>query len=152
MYNSRCWQPGRSSPRKALILIDKFPNLLTITPMETGHEKIASGLEGVVVAETRLSEVDGERGRLILAGHDVEEIAGKLSFEEVCLLFWTGKLPDQTQTDQLKAQLGQARLQAFRRIERLGDALLASDGMDALRASVGHLKPEGSANDPIQLT
>ena len=29
------------------------------------------GLDGVVVADTRLSEVDGERGRLIIAGHDI---------------------------------------------------------------------------------
>ena len=36
---------------------------------------MANGLEGVIAAETRLSDVDGERGRLILAGHDVEALA-----------------------------------------------------------------------------
>ena len=36
----------------------------------------ASGLEGVVVADTRLSEVDGERGRLVVAGHDIEALTG----------------------------------------------------------------------------
>ena len=47
---------------------------------------VASGLEGVVVADTALSEVDGERGRLVIAGHDVEAIAGQRSFEELCAL------------------------------------------------------------------
>ena len=45
---------------------------------------VASGLEGVVVADTALSEVDGERGRLVIAGHDVEALGGKRSFEELC--------------------------------------------------------------------
>ena len=53
-----------------------------------------SGLEGVVVADTRLSEVDGERGRLVVAGHDIEQLAGARSFEEVTGLLWSGALPD----------------------------------------------------------
>ena len=39
-------------------------------------QSAGSGLEGVVVADTTLSEVDGERGRLVIAGHDVERLAG----------------------------------------------------------------------------
>ena len=35
----------------------------------------ASGLEGVVVADTRLSHVDGERGELFIAGSRVEDLA-----------------------------------------------------------------------------
>jgi citrate synthase len=85
-----------------------------------------SGLEGVVVAETKLSEVDGEKGRLILAGHDAEDIAGKLTFEEAAALFGHGAL-------------GEARRDAYARIATLGDALSRSDGMDALRSAVAHL-------------
>jgi citrate synthase len=36
---------------------------------------MSDGLEGVVAAETRLSRVDGNAGRLIVAGHDIEELA-----------------------------------------------------------------------------
>jgi citrate synthase len=46
----------------------------------------ANGLEGVEVARTALSDVDGERGRLVIAGHDVEALAGRASFEDVCLM------------------------------------------------------------------
>ena len=52
-----------------------------------------AGLEGIVVAATRLSEVDGERGRLIIGGFPVEELAPHASFEEVLFLLWHGRLP-----------------------------------------------------------
>ena len=41
------------------------------------------GLDGVVAASTRVSEVDGEAGRLLLAGYPVEELAPSARFEEV---------------------------------------------------------------------
>ena len=53
-----------------------------------------TGLEGVVVADTRLSDVDGERGRLVIAGHDVEALAESHRFEEVCALLWDAPVAD----------------------------------------------------------
>ncbi|WP_437679530.1 citrate/2-methylcitrate synthase [Sorangium sp. So ce131] len=102
---------------------------------------LASGLEGVVVAETRLSEVDGERGRLTLAGHDVEELAGEggATFEDVCGLLWRGALPAPAEREALRAAIAEGRARAFALLGRLGDALEAPDGMDALRAAVAHL-------------
>lgn len=109
--------------------------------MESGS---ASGLEGVVVAETVLSEVDGERGRLVIAGQDVEAIAGARSFEEHCAALWAA-LPGAIPAGGLRAALGRARVWAFERIEGLGRALLTPDGMDALRGGLGQLP---SAADP----
>ena len=48
---------------------------------------VHNGLEGVVVAETRLSRVDGERGELVIAGYRVEELAER-SFEDVVALLF----------------------------------------------------------------
>jgi citrate synthase len=45
------------------------------------------GLEGVVAAETRLSQVDGERGELVVAGHRLEDLTQR-NFEEVIALLW----------------------------------------------------------------
>ena len=42
---------------------------------------VMPGLENVVAAETRLSDVDGAAGKLVIAGADVERLAG--GFEEV---------------------------------------------------------------------
>ena len=50
-------------------------------------------MEGVVAAATRLSHVDGEAGRLILAGYAAEDLAPQASFEEVVYLFLEGRLP-----------------------------------------------------------
>ena len=99
------------------------------------------GLEGVVVAETRLSDVDGERGRLVIAGHDVERLAGTVTFEEVCGLLWGRPAAE------VQAAIGRGRAHAFERIPRLGDALSRADGMDALRATLGQLVPGG---EPIE--
>ena len=46
-----------------------------------------AGLEGVVVADTVLSEVDGERGRLVVRGGSLSEFAGELGFEEATASF-----------------------------------------------------------------
>jgi citrate synthase len=104
--------------------------------MDANRKAGAGGLEGVVVAETRLSDVDGERGKLVIAGRDVEEVAGKLRFAEVAALLWG------TDAAAARAGLAEGRALAFERIARLGDALSLADGMDALRASMAHLSAD----------
>ncbi|MBI5518194.1 MAG: citrate synthase [Deltaproteobacteria bacterium] len=93
----------------------------------------ASGLEGVVVADTLASDVDGARGRLVIAGHDVETLAFTHTFAQTAALLW--RRPEEG----LERALGEARARAFALLPRLGDALGAPDGMDALRASTAHL-------------
>ena len=60
----------------------------------TNRTPSASGLEGVIAAETRLGEVDGERGHLVIAGHDVERLAGAVTFEDVVSLLAGGNVGD----------------------------------------------------------
>jgi len=53
----------------------------------------------------------------------------------------------------LRAALGAARVEAFDRVARLGDALATGDGMDALRAATAHLAATGEpARDAVRLT
>jgi citrate synthase len=106
----------------------------------------ASGLDGVVVAETRLSDVDGERGRLVVAGRDVERLAGEVSFEEAAALLW------EMDPRAVRAGLAEGRARAFERIGGLGDALGHADGMDALRASVAHLSEGQGFGTPAAIT
>ncbi len=87
-----------------------------------------SGLEGVVAAETRLSDVDGEAGQLVIAGARVEALA-RLPYEEALGRLW----------GQPGVDLGPARVSAFGLLPRLAAALDAPDGMDALRGAVGQL-------------
>lgn len=96
------------------------------------------GLEGVVVAETELSEVDGEAGRLLIAGSRVEDLAGRVPFEDVCGRLWA--VPE--------VRLGPARVRAFEGLSRIGDALDAPGAMGALRAGVAHCRPDPPAAWP----
>src|SRR6185312_17499022 len=55
---------------------------------------VSRGLEGIVANTTRLSDVVGDKGQLIYAGYDINELAGKVSYEEVVFLLWNNKLPN----------------------------------------------------------
>jgi len=63
------------------------------------------GLEGVVAADTRLSDVRGEEGVLIYAGYNINELAGKVCFEEVIHLLHENKLPNREELTALKRKL-----------------------------------------------
>ena len=113
----------------------------------------ASGLEGIVVAETGVSDVDGERGRLVIRGHSVEELSANFTFEDVCGLVWTGTLPSPKDRDAIRESLARARADAFAMLPLLGNAVSLADSMDALRASTAHLVAQGDdRRDRVQLT
>jgi citrate synthase len=95
------------------------------------------GLEGVVAAETEVSEVDGANGRLIYrGGYLIEDLAPVVTFEEVAYLLWHGELPTATELDALKKQMAASRLLN----SAASGALEASDPnvnpMDVLRTVV----------------
>jgi citrate synthase len=67
------------------------------------------GLEGVVAAQTRLSDVRGDIGQLIYCGYDINELAGKVTFEEVVHLLHYFHLPNKKELADLKATLAEFR-------------------------------------------
>src|SRR5438445_583633 len=69
----------------------------------------AKGLDGVVAATTRLSDVRGDVGQLIYCGYDINELAGKVTFEEVVHLLHHDHLPNRKELDELKGLLAQKR-------------------------------------------
>jgi citrate synthase len=104
-------------------------------------EASASGLDGVVVADTNISDVDGERGRLVIAGADVEQLALSSDFETAAARVLAAG--GATDVNDLRGSLARARTAAWELVPRLGDALEAADGMDALRAALAHLRATG---------
>ncbi len=70
---------------------------------------VGKGLEGIVIAESSLSFVDGQKGRLFYRGYDVPELSAKCSFEEVAYLLWYGALPIQSQLDEFMARMAAKR-------------------------------------------
>jgi citrate synthase len=97
-----------------------------------------SGLEGVVAAVTRLSDVDGERGELVVAGYQIGELAGRATFEETTWLLWHGELPAAAQLDEFRSALAAERDLPPATITLLRDCVRAGvDPMDALRIAAG---------------
>ena len=66
---------------------------------------LSRGLEGIVANTTRLSDVIGDKGQLIYAGYDINELAGKVSYEEVVYLLWNNKLPNRSELERCTEQL-----------------------------------------------
>ena len=106
---------------------------------------MSQGLDGVVVAETHISGIDGERGRLWIRGWDVEDLARRTGFEGALALLWEGELPDAESEAHWRVRLGRARVRAARTLERCRAALDTDDAMEALRAT--DRAPRGHALD-----
>jgi citrate synthase len=98
------------------------------------------GLEGVVAAQTRLSQVDGKAGQLIIAGFPLEEIAPRASFEEMVYLLWTDDLPNSRQLSEFREALAQNRSLPQAAMDLLiASASAKTNSMDALRIAAGAL-------------
>ncbi len=67
------------------------------------------GLEGVVVARSRLCSIDGHNGILIYSGYDVGDLAEHSSYEEVCFLTLHGRLPLREEMDEFVSDLAAHR-------------------------------------------
>ena len=67
--------------------------------------EIERGLEGVVIAKSAITFIDGQQGILRYRGIDINELATKSNFEEVTYLLWNGKLPNKGQLSEFKKEL-----------------------------------------------
>ncbi len=98
---------------------------------------MAMGLDGIVAADTVLSDVDGEGGRLVIRGRTLDELVGRWTFEEAVALLWNGffdDLPADT-----RSALGQARVVVFGEVAALDGGVLALPAMEAVRALTARL-------------
>ena len=78
-------------------------------PMPEDKPIINTGLRGVIVASTKISDVDGAAGKLIYRGYLAKDLAGQVSFEEVAHLLLFEKLPAADALRNFKAQLAAER-------------------------------------------
>ncbi len=63
------------------------------------------GLEEIVAAQTRISDIDGKLGKLWYAGYSIDDLAEHSSFEEVTFLLQHGRLPSRDELDDLTEQM-----------------------------------------------
>jgi citrate synthase len=101
--------------------------------------RVDSGLDGVIVADTVMSEVDGEAGRLTVRGHAVEELIAKRGFEGVAALLWEGYAEGGGDEAAVRDGLAAARVQAFAQVPKLLAATRGLNPVEALRVGIGML-------------
>ncbi|MFB9950810.1 citrate synthase/methylcitrate synthase [Rhizobium puerariae] len=105
-----------------------------------------NGLEDVVAAETSLSDVDGEAGRLIIRGISLDRLVEHAAYEEVAALLLDGLLDRSVTAGDLKARLGRARMDVFTHVRALDATLLELPPVDAMRSLIARL-PDGEDFD-----
>jgi citrate synthase len=67
------------------------------------------GLREVIAADTAISDIDGELGRLWYVGYDIADLAEHATFEEVVYLLHNRRLPNQDELDDLNEFLVDSR-------------------------------------------
>ena len=102
---------------------------------------ISKGLDDIIVEESTISYVDGEKGRLIYRGFDIETLAKHSNFEEVAYVVWNGDLPTKSQYEELKKQLAANRSIPGEVLSILKLLPKSTHPMDAMKAAVSALAP-----------
>jgi citrate synthase len=97
------------------------------------------GLEGIVANTTRLSDVIGDKGQLIYCGYDINELAGKVSYEEVVYLLWNNRLPNREELERCVNQLRSLRKLPEGLIDFIKNAPKNAAPMDVMRTAVSML-------------
>ena len=97
------------------------------------------GLRNIEVADTRISSIDGEKGKLIYRGYDILDLAKKSNFEETAYLLLHDELPSRRQFDDFKQKLAAGRTIPKRVQENMGNWRKDADPMDMLQAFVAAL-------------
>ena len=102
------------------------------------------GLEEVVAAQTKLSDIDGKLGRLSYVGYDIHDLAESSTFEEVVYLLHRLRLPTRDELEDINEELvGDREISGF--LHDLMPTLAAQTSpMSMLRTSVS----AASAYDP----
>lgn len=100
---------------------------------------IAKGLEGIVANSTRLSDVLGQEGILIYSGYNINELAGKATYEEIVYLLYHGHLPNSRELAELKESLASQRELPEGVVNFLKNAPKKANPMDVMRTAVSML-------------
>jgi citrate synthase len=123
-----------------LIKIDDLPTRFHVN--RHGSRRITlinglDGLEGVVAAETVLSEVDGQAGRLVIRGRSLDDLAGHTTFERATHLLLSGFFADLPAD--LRLPLAAARTEVSAEVKALDAELARRTPIEAMRALTARL-------------
>ncbi len=107
--------------------------------MMTPTVQVAKGLEGVVAEATVLSDVQGQVGRLLYRGYDINDLANNSTFEETVYLLWYGSLPTRTELKDFTSRLAAARALPQSVLDEMSGWPRQAEPMEVLRTTVSLL-------------
>ena len=117
--------------------------------MTTSTPSLSPGLEGVPIAESAISLVEGLAGRLSYRGYSIEDIThAENTFEEIVALIYDGELPKRARVDEVRRQLEAGRTLAPAQIEIARAAAKVTHPMFALQAAAATLGPMDNDFEP----
>jgi citrate synthase len=109
------------------------------------------GLRDITVADTKISFIDGEKGKLIYRGFDILDLTKNSNFEETCFLLLHDHLPKQKEFDEFKKNLRDSRPIAVQMQKNMKNWRKGAEPMDVLQAFVaalaGYYNEEGTAKE-----
>lgn len=132
--------------------------------MSTATESTAAtaGLRGVVAAQSKIGDVNGEEGILIYQGYNIHDLAEHSTFAETVFLLWNGRLPKTDELDALREQFRTNYKVPAEVLEMMEHFPKNADPMDVLRTTVSALdfydqsghdtSPEAAIKTAVKLT
>ena len=97
------------------------------------------GLRGIEVADTKISNIDGEKGKLTYRGFDILDLTKNSTFEETSYLLLYDKLPTKQELNEFNAKLVEARYIPKQMQKNMANWRRDADPMDMLQAFVSAL-------------
>tara|TARA_B100000029_G_scaffold468415_1_gene505382 strand:- start:10 stop:1170 length:1161 start_codon:yes stop_codon:yes gene_type:complete len=97
------------------------------------------GLRDIPVADTKISFIDGEKGKLIYRGYDILDLTKNSNFEETCYLLLHDDMPNRKQLDDFTKSLNESRVIVPQMQKNMGNWRKDAHPMDVLQAFVAAL-------------
>ena len=94
------------------------------------------GLRNIEVADTKISHIDGQKGKLIYRGYDILDLTKNSNFEETCYLLLHDELPTIKQYDIFNKMLTDLRSIPKQMQVNMGNWRKDADPMDVMQAFV----------------
>ncbi|MFB6093181.1 MAG: citrate synthase [Haloquadratum sp.] len=116
-------------------------------------DDLKRGLEGVLVAESELSDIDGDEGKLVYRGYAIEDLAREASYEEVVYLLWHGELPTADELADFESWMAERRALEDEVLAKIRNLAAADEvPMPALRTIVSSLSAYDDDADQEDVT
>jgi len=109
--------------------------------------RIDKGLDDIYVKETSICYVDGQRGRLLYRGFDIQDLAQHSTFEETIFILIHGRLPTRQEFAHAKRILAEARAITPDVVRLLRCMPSDAPPIDVLRTAVSYISNFDSERD-----